>query len=81
MKRKNTPIWKKMAKDKAGLLQMLSNPVTDKNKLLISQKGNLKVLIPVYTQNLSTLPQRSHTALRILVISFSIKQNNKQTSS
>lgn len=81
MKRKNTPTWKKMAKDKAGLLQMLCNSVSDKNKLLISQRGIFKVLIPVCTQNPSTLPQSSHTALTIVVISFNIKQNNKQTSS
>lgn len=70
-----------MAEDKAGLLQMLRNLVSDKNKLLISQKGNVKVLVPVLTQNLSTLPQRSHAALMIVVISFNIKKNNKQTSS
>lgn len=70
-----------MAKDKAGLLQMLCNPVNDKNKLLINQKGNFKVLVPVCTQNLSTPPQKSHAALMIVVISFHIKQNNKQTSS
>lgn len=70
-----------MAKDKAGLLEMLHNPVTDKTKLWISQKANFKILIPVCTQNLSTLPQRSHATLKIVVISFPIKQNNKQTSS
>lgn len=66
MKRKNTPIWKKMAKDKAGSLQMLRNPVTDKNKVLISQKGNFKVLTPVCTQNLSTLHRGLTMLLRLL---------------
>lgn len=82
MKRKHTPIWKKKGQ-RRSMLQMLCNLVTDKNKPLIQQKGNLKVVVPVYLQDLHF--HRGCTLLLgllwviKLVSRFNIKCNSKRT--